>query len=164
MLTMTENTKKRLVAWLKDAHAMERGQETMLGTQAEHARSDPALHHRIMRHREETKHHATLIEAALERYGAGPSAMKDTAGKTEAVFTGWFTGAVSDTKVKDVLGGIAAEHFEIACYHSLEAAARQVGDDATVSMCNEILRDEEAMATFLEGQLPRVTQSELVQA
>lgn len=159
-----DQAKERLVSWLKDAYAMERSLESALTKQAEHAEGDTTLRGRLLQHREETARHAELVEGALARYGTDKSALKVMAGKTQATLQGWISGASADTGIKDVLTGIAAEHFEIACYRSLHAAAITLGDDATAHMCQEILRDEESMAKFLESQLPRVTQMELAEA
>lgn len=159
------NGRDHYIAWLKDAHAMERALETALTKQAKHARAvDGVLEQRISQHVQETRRHAELVEQALMRNGADPSAMKDAAGRMQASIQGMLSGASSDTPVKDALVGIAAEHFEIACYRSLETAAREIGDMETAEVCDEIIRDEEAMATFLEGQLPRVTQLEMAEA
>ena len=77
---------------------------------------------------------------------------------------GLASGPARDTAIKDCLAGIAAEHFEIACYRSLIAAAEQLGDMETASTCRGILREEEEMARWLETQLPTVTQHELAGA
>lgn len=159
-----EHAKERMISWLKDAHAMERALESALTKQADHAKGDPTMRHRLIQHRDETRRHAEMVEAALERCGSDSSAMKDFTGKAQAMFQGMMSGAAPDTAVKDVLTGIAAEHFEIACYRSLHAAAQALGDEATAQMCVQILRDEESMAQFLESQLPRVTQTELAEA
>jgi ferritin-like metal-binding protein YciE len=159
-----DQAEERLVSWLKDAYAMERSLESALAKQAEHAGSDATLRLRLEQHRDETAQHAELVESALARYGTDKSALKVLAGKAQATLQGWITGASGDTGIKDVLTGIAAEHFEIACYRSLHAAAQALGDDATARMCLQILREEESMAQFLEGQLPRVTQIELAEA
>lgn len=159
-----EQAKELIVAWMKDAHAMERMQERMLNKRAEHAEADAALRARLVQHRDETRRHAEMVEGALRRYGEDPSGFKDLAGKAEAAVVGMMSGGASDTLVKDVLSGIASEHFEIACYRSLQAAAQSLGDAQTERMCEEILRDEERMAQFLESQLSRVTHMELTEA
>jgi ferritin-like metal-binding protein YciE len=165
MATTTNNVaEKRLIAWLKDAHAMERSLETALTKQADHAKSDPAMRMRLEQHAQETRRHAEMVESALHRHGADTSTLKTAMGKMQAGFQGMMSGAAGDTKIKDTLTGIAAEHFEIACYKSLETAATELGDEQTASMCREILRDELSMAAFLEEQLPRVTRVELVEA
>ncbi|MEX0876099.1 MAG: DUF892 family protein [Phycisphaerales bacterium] len=159
-----EQAKDRLIAWLKDAHAMESALETTLTKQMEHAESDTTLHMRLKQHREETRQHAKLVEQILHRYGTDESALKDMTGKTQALFTGWFHGSAPDTAIKDVLAGVAAEHYEIACYRALQAAATALGDNETVRICEQILLDEKDMAEFLEAQLPRVTQLDLAEA
>lgn len=152
------------VAWLRDAHAMERGFETALGTHADHARPEPMLYERLRQHQRETRRHVELLESALARHGADRSALKDLAGRVQAGLQARIAGAGADTMVKETLGGIAAEHFEIACYRSLQTAARELGDEETARMCDEILRDEESMARFLEEQLPSATKAELAAA
>lgn len=159
-----EQAKELIVTWMKDAHAMERTLEKMLTKQADHAEADAALRTKLVQHRDETKRHAEMVEGALKRYGEDPSGFKDMAGKAEAAIMGMMSGAAGDTVIKDVLSGIASEHFEIACYRSLQAAAQSLGDGQTERMCEEILRDEERMAQFLESQLSRVTQMELAEA
>ena len=159
-----EQSEERIVSWLKDAHAMERALEKALDKQAEHAEQDAAMRSRLIRHRDETRRHAEKVEDALDRYGEERSGLKDLAGRTQTALQGLINGSASDTCVKDVLTGIASEHFEIACYRSLRAAAQAVGDAQTERMCEEILRYEEEMAAFLEGQLARVTRMELAEA
>jgi len=154
----------RIVSWLRDAHAMERSLENVLEKQARHADSDPAMRDRLARHREETRRHAELVEQALERLGASKSTLKNLTGGVQARMHGMLTGASGDTLVKDTLSGIAAEHFEIACYTSLQTAALDIGDQQTAQMCEQILRDEHAMAEYLEQELPRITHVELAAA
>lgn len=158
---MDGDGRERFVGWLRDAHAMETALEKALTTQAEHAKADTLLWAKLIEHRDETRLHITQVEAALRRHGEKPSALKEITGKTQAVLAGWISGAASDTGVKDLLTAIAAEHFEIGSYRALRAAAEAMGDEQTVRMCGDILKEEEAMAEFLEGQLPRVTRREL---
>lgn len=158
-----DERRDKLVAWLRDAHAMERSLESVLSAQARHAeKADPAMSGRLKQHAEETRRHAELVDAALGRYDADRSMMKDAAGRMQAALHGLMTSSSSDTLIKDTLSGIAAEHFEIACYRSLETAARELGDAQTAEMCRSILVEEESMATYLEGQLDGVTRKELL--
>jgi ferritin-like metal-binding protein YciE len=62
-----------------------------------------------------------------------------------------------DELIKNTLHDYGTEHFEIACYTSLSAAAEDLGDQETARVCQEILRDEEAMANFLFQQIPPTT-------
>jgi ferritin-like metal-binding protein YciE len=72
---------------------------------------------------------------------------------------GMSTGAAEDELVKNALSDYAAEQFEVASYRSLIAAAEELGDQETVSACQENLREDEEMARWLEQQLPAVTQA-----
>jgi ferritin-like metal-binding protein YciE len=56
------------------------------------------------------------------------------------------------------------EHFEIACYRSLIAAADEAGRPEIVKICEEILREEEAMARWLEQRIHDVAKMSLLQA
>src|SRR5690606_36609609 len=107
---------------------------------------------------------AQLVEGALERLGTSKSALTDMTGGMQARMHGMLTGGSGDTLVKDSLSGIAVEHFEIACYTSLQTAARDVGDEQPAPMCEEIVCDEHAMAEYLEQELPRVTHMGLAAA
>ena len=42
------------------------------------------------------------------------------------------------------------------------STARQVGDNETARVCEEILRDEDAMADWLENNIPALTQQYLM--
>lgn len=166
VITQTEKTKDRFVGWLRSAHAMERSLETVLSAQAEHAskNNDQGLEARLRTHLQETRRHAEMLEEILDRYDADRSVMKDAVGKMQAMMHGMMNSMSPDTAVKDVLAGVMAEHFEIACYRSLETAARELGDEETARVCQDIIRDEEAMASFLEEQIPKVTKMELAAA
>jgi len=55
------------------------------------------------------------------------------------------------------MASYAFENMEIATYRILSAAAREAGDVDTARVCDEICREEEAMAGFLEERLPEIT-------
>jgi ferritin-like metal-binding protein YciE len=51
--------------------------------------------------------------------------------------------------------------MEIASYKILIATAEQVGDQETKRVCEEILHEEEAMADWLEQNVPSLTKQYL---
>ena len=63
--------------------------------------------------------------------------------------------------IKNFLADYAAEHFEIASYQSLIATARIVGEEQCVPVLEEILREEIAMARWLEEHIPLATSESL---
>lgn len=148
----------RLMQWLRDAHAMEVQAETMLTRQAGRIENYPELKKRIEQHIDETKSQADRIEKCIDRRGGDTSVMKDVAGTTTGMaqaMSGMFTG---DEIVKGAMADYTFEHFEIASYEAIKAAAEEVGDKETSKVCDEILREEKAMASWLADHLPDVTQ------
>lgn len=148
---MATSARENLIAWLRDAHAMEEQAETMLSAQYERLENYPEVKARIGQHIEETKQHAMLIKGCLDRLGEGHSALKDVAGKgMGGVFA-------SDEVVKGTLAGYTFEHMEIASYRILLTTAEYVGDQETASVCQRILNEEMAMAQWLEENTGAVT-------
>ncbi len=159
---LMKNQNEFLHTWLRDAHAMETNLESMLKKQADRF-DDAPLRARIAAHAEETRRHAEKIERCLESLGESTSAFKEAMAKLTGKSSPVVMSANDDEPVKVCLTCIAAEHFEIACYRSLQAAAVECGEPAVSQIAEEILREEESMAKFLEENLTRITRSFLQQ-
>lgn len=144
--------------WLRDAHAMEKQALTMLQGQEGRLDNYPELRVRISQHIQETEQHVKLVDACLERRGVSNSTIKDIGAKLTA--TGQSLGGifVSDEVIKGSLASYTFEHMEIASYKMLISAAEYVGDHETKRVCEEILKDEIAMANWLEDNASGVTQ------
>lgn len=153
---MNEEQKKTYLAWLADAHAMELGLVKVLEKQAKETADLPEIHERIHEHLEETKVQAEKIEECLRRNGGDPSLGKDLLSQATAALQGMGASLPSDALVKNIHASYAAEHFEIASYAVLIAAAEEFGDTETAAVCREILAEEEDMAAWLETMLPDV--------
>ncbi|MCG7598350.1 ferritin-like domain-containing protein [Halomonas sp. McH1-25] len=146
---------KRLVEWLRDAHAMEEQAEQMLKAQAGRIENYPEIKQRIEQHIEETVNQGKQLEACLARYDESPSTVKDTTGKMTAMGQaagGMFSG---DEIVKGCIASYTFEHMEIASYRVLISTAEEAGDAETKRICEGILREEEAMAAWLEQHTPQ---------
>jgi ferritin-like metal-binding protein YciE len=156
---MTAN--ELLLAWLKDAYAMEEALIPNLENHAKDARDHPQIEARIRQHIEETKRHAELVRGCIERLGDKPSTVKTVLGKIAGGMGGFGTAPFGDELIKDLLADYATEHLEIASYRSLIVAARELGDEGTATTCEQILRDEEAMARDIEQYLPVVVREML---
>lgn len=152
-----------VVAWLKDAYAMESTLAGNLDNHCKDAKRHPDVEARLRQHANETRRHAELIRECIERHGESPSATKNVMGKLAGLM-GNLHAATQDELLKDCLQDVAAEHFEIACYRSLITAARAIGDDQTARVCEEILHEEEAMAEWLESNIPTLTSEQLALA
>lgn len=154
---------KLLMAWLRDAHAMEESLIPILEAHAKESSEHPQVEARVRRHIEETKRHAELVRGCLERHGGKPSKSKDVAGKLLGGLGAPSTAFFRDRLMKNALVDYAVEHFEIACYTALRIAAEKIGDDETARVCEEILAEERDMAGFLEEPvLPHVVRVALV--
>lgn len=154
---MATSARDNLIAWLRDAHAMEQQAVTMLNAQYERLENYPELKARIGQHLEETKQQASLLEACLDRLAGGSSTMKDIAGKVTAMAQGLGGIFASDEVVKGAMASYTFEHMEIASYRILIAAAEYVGDTETVAVCERILDEELAMAEWLKDNLGALT-------
>lgn len=151
------DTQERVAQWLRDAHAMEEQAETMLSGQIDRLENYPQLRDRMRMHLEETKQQAKRLEQCLDRMGEGSSTLKDAGGKIVAMgqsISGMFAG---DEVMKGSLASYTFEHMEIASYKMLIAAAGEIGDAETQRVCEQNLREEEAMADWLENNLGAVT-------
>ena len=73
--------RETLIAWLKDAHAMETGLIPVLQNHAKDARDNPDASSRITQHIQETRRHADLLSDCIRRLGEKPSGAKDLAGR-----------------------------------------------------------------------------------
>jgi ferritin-like metal-binding protein YciE len=155
-------SKELLVSWLQDAHAMESALPPVLRTHASHAKDViPEVSRRQEAHARETEQHAERMRQALERLGAKPSLMKSALSAMMGPVQGVSTGLFSDALVKDALADDATERFEVACYTALIAAADDLGEIEITSLCRENLVEDEAMAQWLEEQLPTVVRRTL---
>lgn len=149
------------LAWLKDAYGLERSLEQVLEHRVKDLKDQPQMQARVQQHLEETRRHAELVKGCIERHGESISAIKSGIAKVTGVLQGLSTGVAKDEMVKNCLTDYSAEHFEIACYTSLIAAAEELGDTHTAQICRDILREEEAMAQWLAQQIPIATRQAL---
>ena len=139
------SAKERLLQWLRDAHAMEEQAEDMLSSQAKRLENYPELRSRIEQHLQETRRHAEEVRGCIERHGSSKSVIKDMTGTVVAVGQGLSGLFVGDEVVKGSLADYTFEHMEIASYKTLIAAAEECGDSETKQVCQNILREEEAI-------------------
>jgi ferritin-like metal-binding protein YciE len=155
------SAEERFMEWLRDAHAAEEQAKTMLSGMARRIENYPQLKARIEQHIRETERHAELVRGCIERRGSSTSTIKDTGAKMIAMgqaMSGLFVG---DEVMKGSIASAAFEAMEIASYRILIATAEKVGDQETKRVCEEILRDEEAMAEWLKQNAASLTQQYL---
>src|SRR5215207_4843398 len=147
----------QLLTWLNDAYMMELSVEEILLKHINDMGELPSFRARLARHVEETREHARSLEHCIQRLGGKTSTVKNVMGEMMGRVQGLSTAMYRDEQVKNALAEYATEHFEIACYESLIAAADQLGEQEIVQVCREILAEEEAMAAWIRDNLPEVT-------
>jgi ferritin-like metal-binding protein YciE len=147
--------------WLRDAHAMEEQALTMLKGHESRLESYPELRARISQHIRETERQAQMVRGCLERRNTDTSGLKDAGAKLTALGQSLSGIFVSDEVMKGSLASYTFEHMEIASYRMLAEAASFVGDSETQRVCEEIMREEEAMAQWLAEHAGEVTRTYL---
>jgi ferritin-like metal-binding protein YciE len=146
------------LAWLNDAYALEQSLVEVLERHVTDAKDYPTIQARLQQHLDETRRHAELVKGCVERLGGDTSAIKSGMAKVMGTFQGMSTRFAKDELIKNALADYSAEHFEIASYTSLLAAARSLGDTETAQVCQQILQDEQAMQDWLLHQIPVITE------
>jgi ferritin-like metal-binding protein YciE len=151
-----KDRRETLIGWLNDAYAMEMGIIPVLENHVKDADKHPEIQTRLRAHLEQTRRQADQVKMLVERLGGSTSAIKTTMGTIGGFFAGLSTGAAPDELVKNALADYSTEHFEIASYKALIAGAQALGETEVVRVCEQILREEEEMARWLESNLPMV--------
>jgi ferritin-like metal-binding protein YciE len=154
-------SRENLTSWLRDAYAMENQAIEILEKQATRLEHYPELRAKVRSHLEETHRHAERVERCLHQLGTDTSAVKTALGKmvgTAQQLSGLFA---SDEVLKSGIADYAFEHYEIASYKTLIAAAAEAGEDQVGTILEQNLREEEEMAAWLAWHLPEVTRQYL---
>ncbi len=150
------NPKDLVIAWLNDAHAMENALVQVLEHRVDDAKDYPAVQAMDQQHLEETRRHAEQVKGCIERLGGNVSSVKSVIGTLFGTVQAPMTGLARDEIVKNALVDYAAENFEVASYRALIAAATEVGDLETAAICEQIMREDQAMAERIQQSLPGI--------
>jgi len=147
-----------LVAWLRHAHAIERATVDSLDHIAERLQHPyPDLAARFRQHWQETLGQVERIETCLKELASDTSTFQDLRRRFIGIGQAYAVEVLPDELVRDCVATYASRHFEIATYISLGAAARKFEQPTIAQMCKENLQQEQAMASWLEQQIPEAT-------
>jgi len=163
-MTGTEEMKAEITNWLRDAYGMERGLEAALEKHANNEDFSNEVRQRARTHLEETRGHAERVKAVLQSLGSDTSSIKTGIGVMGQGMKGMLSKFASDERIKDLLDSYMMEHFEIACYTGLAAAAERAGMPQVIELCERIIPDEERMAQAILSTLPSEVTSYLYEA
>ena len=166
----TRDTK--LIQYLNEAYGKEKELETALQAHIGMTTRAP-YKKRLKQHLKETKGHARSVERRIKQLGGkaeatpvpAPGPVADAAGavtaaasKAVAAAQGPLHAVRGTGEGEKMLKNAKTEYFnefeEIATYTGIEALAQAVGDAETAKLARGILREEQRMARYLEGQIP----------
>jgi ferritin-like metal-binding protein YciE len=149
--------KDLLLSWLNNAYGMENNLVEVLEHQVKDAEKYPPVQAKLQEHLQQTRRHAEIVQGCIEQLGGSTSAIKSGMATVMGKFQALSTGAAQDEMIKNGLQDYAAESFEVASYTSLIAAAKQIGEVQVATACTEILREDAAMQSWLEQNIPAMT-------
>jgi ferritin-like metal-binding protein YciE len=158
---MATTKRDEVIDWLNDAYAMERGLEVTLRKQSANNDMHRAVRERAQIHLDETSQHADRIARCLEMLGSSPSTIKTGMGQIMEMAKGTTTMFARDERVKDYLAAYGSEYFEVACYKSLIAGARAAGEEEIVPLLEQNLKEDVAMAEWLDMNIEAITREYL---
>lgn len=161
----------KLVKWLGEAHTKESELEMALGGHIG-LTEKASYKKRLQQHLKETREHKRGVARRIKQLGgkppagpsipAAPKVVGAAAGKAKAVVKGQAAAARAlvtqqpDTHVRNAEEELREEQVEIALYLRIETLATEVGDSETAKLAKSIRREEERMAKYLTGELPRL--------
>lgn len=156
---MLESNRDLLIAGLKDAYALETQALDMMRTQQDRLDQYPELKSRIGQHVTETEQQIQRLESCLAQFNESPSTLKDFALRLAGNLQSMFHAAADDEVIKNIFASNAFENYEIATYKGLAAMAESVGAQDVADVARENLREEEAMARFINEHIESTVQS-----
>src|SRR4051812_44513489 len=155
--TMADKAKDIYIVGLRNQHAVENQAVELLERQVGRLENYPEMRERMRLHIEESKEQARRLEELLSSLGTSESTLKDTmmslAGNVMAI--GHST--ATDEVVKNTFANFAFEHYEIAAYKSLLVLAASISHSAGKSLLETSLKEEQAMADWIEQQIGATT-------
>jgi ferritin-like metal-binding protein YciE len=155
---MAANTKMdNLIAWLRDAHAMEAATTDNLERLVGRTDEYPELKQQLQLHLERSRRQRNEIEHQLNSLGSDTSTLKDLAMRVSGWLQPILTAVAPDEIPKHLLAAHAWEQFEVASYRSLLGAAEEFGMNDLRQMCERFIREEQETAQFLYDCLPAIT-------
>lgn len=118
----------------------------------------------MQQHHEETLRQRDRLGECLDQLGESPSTLKESVLRLVGNLQTMFHATADDEVLKGAFASVSLEHYEIAAYNSLIAMAEACNDGAVAEVCRRNLREEEAMADFLDRNIEQVTRTHLAKA
>lgn len=146
-----------LVTGLQNAHAVENQALSLIDRQLDRLTHYPEIAERLRAHRLETEDQIRRLDDILGSLGERSSSLKDMALSFMGNMAALGNVMAGDEVLKNQLVNAAFENFEVASYTSLVTLA-EAGDFPTAaSLLQDSLREEIAMAAWVQDSLPDLT-------
>ena len=161
MADTKERANSVFVTGLKNAHALENQALELMNRQVERIENCPDIKAKLEQHIQETHNQIQRLERILDALGESRSVLKDNALSLTGNMAAIAHAFTQDEIVKNSIANFAFENFEIASYKSLIQLAGDTGHHEAEQPLQETLREEESMASWIDGHLSDVTHTYL---
>jgi ferritin-like metal-binding protein YciE len=154
---MASTAREIFVVGLRNAHAMETQARELMERQSERLKDYPEVQARTQVHLRETEEQLKRLEQCLSSMGESTSTIKDTTQSFMGNMVALAHSMAGDEILKNTFANNAFEHFEIAAYKSLLALCGPAGADSARLLLETSLKEEEAMADWVDRNVAKVT-------
>lgn len=156
---MAQDAREIFVSGLRNAHAMETQAREMMERQSERLDDYPEVKARVQQHLRETEGQLKRLDECLSACGESASMLKDTTQSFMGNMAALAHTVMPDEILKNTFANNAFEHFEIAAYKSLLSLADIAGFGSAKPLLQASLKEEEAMAAWIDQNIDSVTRS-----
>jgi ferritin-like metal-binding protein YciE len=153
MSATLDTAREVYISGLRNQHAVENQAVELLERQIGRLENYPEMADRMRQHLGESKQQATRIEEILAGLNTSHSAFKDMVTSFMGNVAALGHASASDEVIKNTFANYAFEHYEIASYQSLLVVADVAGQQASASLLQQSLKEEQAMAQWIEDHL-----------
>src|ERR1700712_1666779 len=153
MSATLDTAREIYISGLRNQHAVENQAVELLERQIGRLANYPEMADRMRQHLGESKQQATRIEEILAGLNTSHSAFKDMVTSFMGNVAALGHASASDEVIKNTFANYAFEHYEIASYQSLLVVADVAGQQASAALLQQSLKEEQAMAQWIEGHL-----------
>ena len=145
------------VTGLQNAHAVERQALSLIDRQLDRLTRYPEIAGRLRAHRLETEDQIRRLDDILGSLGERSSGLKDMALSFVGNLAALGNVMAADEVLKNQFVNAAFENFEVASYTALVTLAEDGAFPSAAALLNETLKEEIAMAAWVQDSLPGLT-------
>lgn len=138
------------ITGLKNVHGVEHQALALIDRQLDHLANYPDVADMLRKHRGETEQQIVRVESILDDLGEQRSMLKDMALSLSGNLAALAHVFAPDEILKNSFANFAFENFEAASYKSLITLADAGGFDSATSLLQTSLREEQAMAAWVD--------------